>query len=272
MVIIGAHAFDSLGLTNVSIPNSVTSIGDYAFSYCYSLTNVAFPPGLTNIGNGAFWNCGIISAVLPEGITEIAPSTFGRSYLRNIVIPNSVTNIGDSAFYGCSELGIVTIPDSVKHIGWLAFGNSVIGTVIVGSGVTSIDDLVFWHASVNRIFFRGDAPNFGPDAFSSSGPTLYYLPGTIGWTPTVAGRPAEPWFLPNPLILTRSPSFGVQTNAFGFRVSWATNASVVLEACTNLAAPNWTPLATNTLTDGWSYFSDPQWASHPNRIYRVRQR
>ncbi|MGA2749701.1 MAG: hypothetical protein ABSG59_13085 [Verrucomicrobiota bacterium] len=58
-------------------------------------------------------------------------------------------------------------------------------------------------------------------------------------------------------------------NFFSFIISWATNGSVVLEACTNLAKPVWTPLQTNTLCGGVSYFSDPQWTNYPGRFYRV---
>jgi hypothetical protein len=72
------------------------------------------------------------------------------------------------------------------------------------------------------------------------------------------------------MILDWGPSFGVQTNAFGFIISWATNVSVVVEGSTNLANPTWSPMSTNTLTDGWSYFSDPQWTNHPGRFYRLR--
>ena len=99
--------------------------------------------------------------------------------------------------------------------------------------------------------------------------TVYYLPGTTGWGTTFGGRPTALWFLPNPLILNNGPSFGVQTNGFGFIISWATNTSVVVEACTNLANPVWSPVSTNTLTDGSSYFSDPQWTNYPDRFYRV---
>ena len=77
-------------------------------------------------------------------------------------------------------------------------------------------------------------------------------------------------FSPNPLILTSGPGFGVQSNAFGFIISWATNLPVVVEACTNLANHSWSPVHTNALTGGWSYFSDPQWANYPGRFYRVR--
>jgi hypothetical protein len=75
---------------------------------------------------------------------------------------------------------------------------------------------------------------------------------------------------PNPLILNHSSSFGVKTNRFGFIISWATNVPVVIEASTNLANPTWSPVATNTLISGTSYFSDPRWTNYPTRFYRLR--
>jgi hypothetical protein len=96
------------------------------------------------------------------------------------------------------------------------------------------------------------------------------LPGTTGWGATFDNRPTALWFLPNPQILNHSASFGVQPGGFGFTISWATNASVVVEAATNLANPVWIPVSTNTLTGGTNYFSDPQWTNYPGRFYRVR--
>ena len=69
---------------------------------------------------------------------------------------------------------------------------------------------------------------------------------------------------------TSDASFGVRTNQFGFNITWASDMVVVVEACTNLANPTWFPLATNTLTGGSFYFSDPQWTNYPDRFYRFR--
>ena len=78
--------------------------------------------------------------------------------------------------------------------------------------------------------------------------------------------------LAKPLILNNSTSFGVHTNAFGFIISWATNVPVVAEASANLADHTWSPVSTNTLIGGSSYFSDPQWTNYPSRLYRLRSR
>jgi hypothetical protein len=62
----------------------------------------------------------------------------------------------------------------------------------------------------------------------------------------------------------------VRSNQFGFIVSWATNLNVVVEAATDLGNPVWSPVATNTLTGGTFYFTDPQWTKYPSLFYRVR--
>jgi hypothetical protein len=61
----------------------------------------------------------------------------------------------------------------------------------------------------------------------------------------------------------------VQSNGFGFIISWATNIPVVVEASSNLANPSWSPISTNILTDGTAYFTDPAWTNYPNRFYRL---
>ncbi len=61
-----------------------------------------------------------------------------------------------------------------------------------------------------------------------------------------------------------------QNQAFGFRVSWATNRPVVIETSMALANPVWSPVRTNTLAGGWFYFADAEWRNYPARLYRVR--
>jgi hypothetical protein len=70
-----------------------------------------------------------------------------------------------------------------------------------------------------------------------------------------------------PEVQTSGASFGVQTNCFGFNITGNSGLAVVVEACTNLANPIWSPLQTNSLSGGSRYFSDPQWRNCPARFY-----
>jgi hypothetical protein len=122
-------------------------------------------------------------------------------------------------------------------------------------------------------YFEGNAPSVGSGGgsaiFTSPDKTMvYYLPGTTGWGSTFGSRPTALWGLPNPLIL--SPGFGVQTNAFGFVISWTTHNSVVVEASTNMTSSPWLSVGKNNLTAGSIYFSDPDWTNYPVRFYRIR--
>jgi len=106
-----------------TIPDSVTSIMESAFSGCSSLTSITIPNRITSIGKGAFCNCSSLKSVtIPNGIASIEEDTFyGCSGFESVTIPNSVANIGSYAFYYCTNLKSVTIPDSVTSIGYEAF-------------------------------------------------------------------------------------------------------------------------------------------------------
>ena len=97
--------------TSYTIPNSVTSIGNYAFSVCTGLTSITIPNSVTSIGSGAFSGCtGLTSITIPNSVTSIGVWVFyGCSGLTSITIPNSVTSIGDGAFTGCSGLTSINV-------------------------------------------------------------------------------------------------------------------------------------------------------------------
>ena len=102
--------YNMTGLISVTIPNSVTSIGRYAFAGCTGLTSVSIPNSLTSIGEYAFRGCtGLTSVTIPNSVTSIGQYTFrGCTGLTSVTIPNSVTSIGVAAFYGCSGLTAIT--------------------------------------------------------------------------------------------------------------------------------------------------------------------
>ena len=110
-------------VTDLVIPDNVTSIGDYAFFYYISLTSVTIGNGVTSIGDDAFYGCsGLTSVTIPDSVTSIGWYAFqGCTGLTSVVIGDSVTSIGDEAFQGCTGLTSVVIGDSVTSIGDEAF-------------------------------------------------------------------------------------------------------------------------------------------------------
>ena len=121
---IGDQAFSYCDkLTSVTIPDSVTSIGEKAFSYCNSLMSVEIPDSVTIIGENAFSYCGsLMSVTIPDSVTIIGKYAFSYcKSLTSVTISDSVTIIGENAFYVCHGLMSVTIPDSVTIIGEDAF-------------------------------------------------------------------------------------------------------------------------------------------------------
>ena len=111
------------GVNEFVIPDSVTSIGEYAFRDCKSLTSVTIPDSVTSIGYRAFYYCSAITSVnIPDSVRSIGEGAFeGCSSLGSVTIGSGVTSIGESAFWDCTSLTSITIPDSVTSIGRYAF-------------------------------------------------------------------------------------------------------------------------------------------------------
>ncbi len=163
-------------MTSVTIPNSVTSIGDGAFSGCSGLTSVTIPNSVTSIGEYAFSGCsGLTSVTIPNSVTGIERGAFnGCSSLNSVTIGNSVTSIGDYAFWGCSSLTSVTIPNSVTSIGNEAFDwCSGLTSLTIPNSVTSIGNDAFRY--INNIIYSGTATGSPWGAKSVNGYVDGYL-------------------------------------------------------------------------------------------------
>jgi len=110
---------------DVTIPDGVMSIGNFAFYGCSGLTSVAIPGSVTSIGSSAFYGCsGLTSVTIPDGVTSVGDSAFyGCNRLTSVTIPTSVINIGNRAFDGCYKLMAVNISD-IEAWCRIAFGRS----------------------------------------------------------------------------------------------------------------------------------------------------
>lgn len=120
---IGDFAFyGSRSLTSVTIPNNVISIGQSSFYNCSSLLSVTIPNSVTSIGDYAFSRCrSLTSITIPNSVINIGNNAFSLCNLTSITFPKSVRNIGSYAFCGCSQLASITLPESIRNIGSSAF-------------------------------------------------------------------------------------------------------------------------------------------------------
>ena len=199
--IICNNAFAGCSLSNIAIPDSVTAIGDYAFSHCLLLENISIPKSVICLNGNPFSDWGgmleclsptfiyeddvlfnkdkseivsfrnqkIESYIIPDSVTKIRDSAFSDcSSLSNIVIPDSVTAIGDFAFSGCSSLSNIVIPDSVTAIGDSAFLDcSSLSNIVIPDSVTAIGYGAFSDcSSLSNIVIPDSVTAIGDFAFS----------------------------------------------------------------------------------------------------------
>ena len=190
------HAFDSCLFSSVVLPDSVTSVGNFAFSSCGNLTEFILPEGVAEIGNQVFFSCGKLESItIPDSLAGIGPGFFGHnpalagirispdhpvyemngpllvdkrnreivSVLNNAPavyeIPEGIKAIGDEAFMGCTVLTEVIVPEGVKRIGESAFcGCPNLKTVTFPAGTTELAEDAFKSSWVQLIKAPAGSP------------------------------------------------------------------------------------------------------------------
>ena len=138
------------GLTSVTIPNGVTSIGYCAFKDCVNLTHVTIPDSVTKIEDWAFDGCsGLISITIPNEVTSIGFNAFRDCRkLTNIILPNSLTSVETTTFENCKSLTKIIIPNKVTEIGGSAFKEcSKLTQVSISNSVTKIGQNAFYYCT-----------------------------------------------------------------------------------------------------------------------------
>lgn len=190
---IGEYAFQGSAVTSVSMPECITSIGQYAcnecgsletvvlptnlddfsgwciFRNCRNLKNIAIPENVTEIPNGTFINCSSLAAItIPQGVSEIGSNAFyGCSSLTSIEIPEGVKYLYEQVFYGCTALESVKLPQNLLQIGNNCFdGCSSLESVTIPEGVTTIGGYAFYGCNLNALTLPESLTTLGDRAFS----------------------------------------------------------------------------------------------------------
>ncbi|MBQ8291338.1 MAG: leucine-rich repeat protein [Clostridia bacterium] len=163
-------AFKGSGLTGVTIPQNVRTIGGSAFAKCDKLTTVVFCDGITELGESLFERC---------------------SSLKNVTLPNTLTSIPRNMFYDCMSLTEIVIPDSVTWIDQGAFGRSGLESFALPNQITSVDRGAFANIQAERITLSKNLQSVAVYAFSSKALKSIVLPKEIKALEITAFFPAD---------------------------------------------------------------------------------
>jgi len=196
---IGNQAFTDSGITGITIPDSVTSIGVEAFFSCRSLSNATIGNGIKIIGDYAFYLCtSLTSITVPDSVTSIGELVFWQcTSLTSVNISNNITTIKRNTFQHCTSLASVSIPNSVTSIEKEAFsGCTGFTSIIIPSSINKIDEGAFAGCTnLNKVTFQGtiNKNNFNGSAFDDWLSDTFYATDETNGTQGTYTRNGSTW-------------------------------------------------------------------------------
>lgn len=175
-------------LERVTLPDTLTYIGNGVFSLCRALSWIDLPDGLETLDTAAFFGCESLTEVdIPDGVRSIGSTAFRQCRsLEQVTIPDSVESVGKMAFFECDSLRAVTVPSTVSQIGENAFGYTLAGAIVPVEGFVMIGEEGsaacayavengFWYRSNG--YFCGDTDGNGTVALTDVTAVQYRLAG-----------------------------------------------------------------------------------------------
>ena len=163
-------AFQGSGITSVSIPDSVTVLGEACFAICFGLESVVIPDSVITVGDSAFYQSnGLTSIIIGNKVETIGALAFFVCFrIESLVIPDSVTSIAERAFRRCSSMTSLSLGSGLTSIGISAFGEcSSLTSVEIPDSVTSIENLAFYRCtSITSASVGSGMTSLGPNTFS----------------------------------------------------------------------------------------------------------
>jgi hypothetical protein len=167
---IGAYAFRSPKITNVTIPNTVTIISYNAFSGCTNLTDIKIPNSVKSIYDHAFTDCWKLKSItIPGSVVTLGNNIFNRCYsLTDVTIENGVRSLGNGTFTSCVKLTNITLPATINFIGESTFeGCMSLKSIVIPNGVTNICNNTFNYCySLTDITIPNGVTSIGMGAFN----------------------------------------------------------------------------------------------------------
>ncbi len=252
------------------VPDSVTTIGGWAFGGCENLTNLTLPSGLETIENHAFVICRKMSINgIPDSVRVIDRQAFSHcAALESVTIPEGVTEIGELAFRGCTSLKNVKLPNSLKTINMGAFTKCTsLESITIPRNVDKMKDDIFSDcSSLKEVIFTGDCPTWYWYIFPNVTATVYYPAGNETWTeenmelaggnvtwvsyaaPSITKQPAKAY-----VKAGATAKFTVKATGTGLKYQWQSSSDgKTWKNCTSSKATS----ATFTFTSKTSHSSN----------------
>lgn len=166
-----SNAFKDNEITSISLPNTISVMGDACFESCSRLESVTLPAGLTSLGNSCFYDCrNLASVTLPEGITTLGVNCFYRcTSLTPVTLPEGIEELGYQCFYGCTSLESVVLPGSLRTIGNNCFYDcSALKSVTFGGSIGALPEKCFYRCtSLESIALPEGVKELGENCFYS---------------------------------------------------------------------------------------------------------
>ena len=156
-------------LTSVKLPESLETIGNYAFRSNYKLSSINFPASLTSIGDNAFGMCDSLTSVnLHRGVSLKKNVFQDCKSLTSVTLPSDLTSVPDSTFFGCSALTSIDIPVGVKKIDQNAFGHCTsLESVVIPEGVELIMNGAFYNCGLTSVTIPSTVKEIKMGAFKN---------------------------------------------------------------------------------------------------------
>ncbi|MCL2569836.1 MAG: leucine-rich repeat protein [Firmicutes bacterium] len=177
VISIGDLAFGHNQITTLVIPNSVTYIGFASFAYNH-LTSVQISDNLTSIGNSAFGVNNLTNIIIPDGVTIVEDFAFGHNQLASVQLPDSLTHIGNYAFHD-NQLTSIVIPETVTYIGEGAFISNQLANVNLPDNLTHIGRLSFRHNQLTNIVIPDKITHIAAYTFEDNELTSVHIPNGV---------------------------------------------------------------------------------------------
>ncbi len=175
--VLGFQAFYTNGLSNVILPSSITTIGEFAFSD-NSLTEIIIPDNVTTVGGNAFAENNLTSITIPNSVTSIGEYAFAENNIASVTFSNALTSIGDGAFYQ-NAITSVTIPSTITTIGDKVFSGNALTSLTIPNNITSIGPNAFSNNALTSVTIPTSVTSIGYSAFYENQLSSVAVPNSV---------------------------------------------------------------------------------------------